>query len=202
MSVFWHEVSVEAGCPTAGVLFNIKRNAKRRFKYAVCRLRRRKEFLIREKFACSFAARKKDRFWSEVRWLNHVKKSCVPSVDGICGTQHIADLFSSKFESLLNNFHLQTPTFTHPILTLTLYVQWFEDDVIDAICQLKSKKTGASGIISKHLKLSCSVTAVPLSRFLSSIERHGYSLSVPFFNFTTLVHATDATWFNPCPCSK
>ena len=62
MSVFWHRVWVEAGCPSAGVLFNIKRNVKKRFKYAVRRLKHRKEFLIREKFACAFAARNKDKF--------------------------------------------------------------------------------------------------------------------------------------------
>ena len=43
MSIFWHKVWVEAGCPSAGVLFNIKRNTKSRFKYAVRRLKRRKE---------------------------------------------------------------------------------------------------------------------------------------------------------------
>ena len=95
-------VWVEAGCPSAGVLFNIKRNSKKRFKYAVRRLKCRKEFLIREKFACAFAARKKDKFWSEVRRLNHVKKSCAPSVDGTSNAQHIADLFSSRFSGVLN----------------------------------------------------------------------------------------------------
>ena len=102
MSVFWHRVWVEAGYPSAGILFNIKRNAKLRLKYAVRRLKRRKDFLVREKLARAFAARKKYKFWSEVRRLNHVKKSCAPSIDGTSNIQQIADLFSSKFAGILN----------------------------------------------------------------------------------------------------
>ena len=32
-SNFWYKVWVEAGCPSSGVLFSIKKNAKRRYKY-------------------------------------------------------------------------------------------------------------------------------------------------------------------------
>ena len=102
MSIFWDKVWVEAGCPSAGVLFNIKRNTKSRFKYAVCRLKRRKEYLIRERFASSFTSRKKYQFSCEVRRLNRVRKSIAPCVGGVTGAQHIANLFSSRFESLLN----------------------------------------------------------------------------------------------------
>ena len=37
---FWHKVWVEAGCPSSGVLFSIKKNAKSRYKYAHRRLKR------------------------------------------------------------------------------------------------------------------------------------------------------------------
>ena len=180
MSVFWHRVWVEAGCPSAGVLFNIKRNAKKRFKYAVRRLKHRKEFLIREKFACAFAARNKDKFWSEVRRLNHVKMSCAPSVDGTSNAQHIADLFSSRFSGVLNKHSSPSP---NPLLlkiqsSLSSSVSddlcFTEDDIIDAIGQLKSKKSGAGYVISEHLKLSRSVIALPLSQLFTSIVRHGY----------------------------
>ena len=93
---------MEGGCPSAGVIFNINRNAKMRLKCGVCCLKRRREFLVREKFACAFAAGKKDNFLSEVRWLHHVKKSCAPSVDGTSKAQHFADLFSSRFAGIQN----------------------------------------------------------------------------------------------------
>ena len=38
-SVFWHNVWTEAGCPSAGVLSSIKKQAKKRFKYEVRHLK-------------------------------------------------------------------------------------------------------------------------------------------------------------------
>ena len=43
---FWHKVWEEAGCPSSGFLFNIKKNAKSRYKYAVRRIKRRQNHLV------------------------------------------------------------------------------------------------------------------------------------------------------------
>ena len=58
-SVFWHKVWEEAGCPTSGVLSDIKRHAKKRYKYEIRRLKRRKQFLLRDRLARSFARKKR-----------------------------------------------------------------------------------------------------------------------------------------------
>ena len=44
---FWHLAG-------SGVLFNIKREAKRSFKSSVCRLKKRQQYLVRDKLAKSF----------------------------------------------------------------------------------------------------------------------------------------------------
>ena len=127
MSIFWHKVWVEAGCPSAGVLFNIKRNTESRFKYAVRRqLKRRKEYLIRE-FCSSFTSREKDQFWCEVRQLNRVRKSIAPCVDGVTGAQHIANLFSSRFESLLNKHPPSSPPDLLSSVQASLSSSMYED---------------------------------------------------------------------------
>ena len=59
---FWHKVWLEAGCPSLGVLFHIKRCAKSRYKYAVRQLKCRHHFILREKLAKSFARKRKDDF--------------------------------------------------------------------------------------------------------------------------------------------
>ena len=80
---FWHRVWEEAGCPSAGVLFNIKRAAKRRFKYEVRCLKRKRQVMLRNKLAHSFARKKKDKFWSDVKRLNRSGYSSLPpTVDG------------------------------------------------------------------------------------------------------------------------
>ena len=181
MSIFWHKGWVEAGCPSAGVLFNIKGNTESRFKDAVRRqLKRRKEYLIREKFASSFTSRKKDQFWCEVRRLNRVRKSIAPCVDGVTGAQHIANLFSSRFESLLNKHPPSSPSdllsSVQAYLSSSVYedISFTEDEVYDAIGQLRSKMSDTTGIFTEHLKLSRSVIALPLSLFFTTIVRHGH----------------------------
>ena len=184
ISVFWHRVWVEAGCPSPGVPFNIKRKAKTRFKYAVRRLKRRRDFLVREKLACAFTARNKQKFWSEVRHLNHVKKSYAPSIDGISDPPHIADLFSSKFAGILNKHSSPSPNHLLSQIQSSLSSSpsedlcYTEDDVTEAICRLKSKKSGAGCVTSEHLKFSHTVIALPLSQLFTSILRHGYMPSL------------------------
>ena len=163
--------------PSASVLFNIKRNAKLRFEYAVRRLKRRKDFLICEKLARAFAARKKYKFWSEVRRLNHVKKSCAPSIDGTSNIQQIADFVSYKFAGI----HSSSPL--NPLLSqiqsslsssMFQDLHFTDDDVTKAIGQLKPKKSGAGCVTSEHLRFSHSVIALPLSQLFTSIAHHGY----------------------------
>ena len=183
MSIFWHRVWVETGYPCSGVLFNIKRNAKKRFKYAVRRLKRRRDYLVREKLASAFSTRDKNRFWSEVRRLNHIRKSSAPSIDNTSDIQQIANLFASKFAGVLNKCSSSSSaarnslwsqiqsSLSPPMLQNLLFT---EDDVANAIGQLKNKKSGTGPILSEHLKLSHNVIALPLSQLFTCIVRHGY----------------------------
>ena len=42
---FWYQVWVEAGCPSNGVLSQIKKRSKQRFKYAVRKIRRQQSYI-------------------------------------------------------------------------------------------------------------------------------------------------------------
>ena len=99
---FWHKVWEEAGCPSSGVLFNVKKHSKARFKYAVHRLKRRQHILLREKLARSFASKNFNKFWDDVRRLNKSKSSSPPVVDGVRDSKIISSIFASKFDRLLN----------------------------------------------------------------------------------------------------
>ena len=66
-SCFWHMVWVEAGRPSSGTLFNIKREAKRSFKSSVRHLKRRQQYLVRDKLAKSFASKKRTHFGQRLR---------------------------------------------------------------------------------------------------------------------------------------
>ena len=44
-AILWHNIWSESGCPSSGVLFQIKKNEKKRYKYEVRRLRRQWEHI-------------------------------------------------------------------------------------------------------------------------------------------------------------
>ena len=91
---FWHKVWLQAGCPS-GVLFNNKKSAKSRYKYAHRRLMHRQHYLLQEKLSQPFC-------WD----INKLKKSSkpheTPVIDGVSGPCHIANLFGSKLDVTLN----------------------------------------------------------------------------------------------------
>ena len=103
----------EAGCPKSGVLSQIKKTTKSRYKYWVRRLKRRQNILLQKKLALLFRRKSKKGFWSEVRRLNQSHSSYTPFVDGVSGDENIANLFATKSEGLL------TPTLPSLILLFT-----------------------------------------------------------------------------------
>ena len=175
---FWYKIWEEAGCPNAGVLFQIKRNAKRRYKYEVRRLVRRQKYLLQNKLATSFAEKRKNSFWSHVRKLNRSSNTLAPTVDGVCGGKHIANMFASKLKGTLNthssSLHLHSSF--HSALTESdvCDVTFSEADVLEAISRLKLGKSDAEGVHSEHVTLASSALASPLAMFFTSLLRHGY----------------------------
>ena len=81
----WYEIWEEAGCPTSGVLFQIKKNTKTRYKYEVRRLKCRQNVMLQKKLALLCGRKNKKRFWSEIHRLNHSHLNLPPVVDGVSG---------------------------------------------------------------------------------------------------------------------
>ena len=54
---FWYRLWEDAGHPSSGVLFQIKKNTKTRYKYEIRRLKRRQNVLLQDKFASLFASK-------------------------------------------------------------------------------------------------------------------------------------------------
>ena len=180
-SNFWYKVWIEAGCPSAGVLSIIKKQTKKRYKYEVRRLKRRQQYHLRGQLARSFAMKQKDTFWSDIKRLNKPKTSqSSPLVDGVSDSSNIANNFASKYSALLNKHSSASLssilTSVQSSLTISCLndVIILEDHVAEAISQLKSNKSDASGITSEHIKFASPVIAYPLSTLFTAILRHGH----------------------------
>ena len=61
MPNFWYKVWSEAGHPSTGILSDIKKNPKRKYKYHIRELKRKQNNLNRERLAKSFPDKRKDR---------------------------------------------------------------------------------------------------------------------------------------------
>ena len=161
-----------------GVLFQIKKNAKTRYKYEVRRLKRRQDNLLQNnKLAKLFTRNEKKKFWSEIRWLNHTQPRSIPCVDGVSGSTSIANIFASKFKGVLNRNPNALQTSFYSTLqssvtdTLISEVYFSEEDVEEAIHELNPRKYDVGGVCTEHLKFASSVISESLAPFFTSVAR-------------------------------
>ena len=103
-------------------------------------------------------------------------------MDGISGGNNIANMWASKLSNLLPTAPLpeihSTCTSLNSKSSLSdsqlssIYVT--EDDVLDAISQIKMHKSDSCGLSSEHLKSSASAISDSPAVFFTTILRHGY----------------------------
>ena len=177
---FWYKVWYEAGFPSSGVLYQIKKLAKTHFKYEARRLKRGQEKFLKCKLASLFAKKKKSSFWSTVKSLNRRSTGQADTVDGVSGERGIANLMASKLENILNTH----PSVSRDQLSSSVNslvssskladIHVTEDEVIDAILSLKPHKSDASGMSTELLKCVIPIVTKPLAALLTASLRHGY----------------------------
>ena len=100
----------EMGCPTSGVLFQIKKNTKTRYIYEVRHLTHRQNVML-QKIALFCGRKNKKRFLSEIRRHNHSHLNLPPVVDGVSGSRNIANYFCLKILGCVKH-----STSTHSLL--------------------------------------------------------------------------------------
>ena len=166
---FWHKLWNDAGCPSSGVLFQLKQNTKKKYKREVRRLTRRQKFLLQKKLARSFSKKNKNSFWADVKSSS---TSAAPTVDNMHDCGDIANVFASNYKTILNTHSLGS----HLSLNSTLDSLLTEEevcgdefsghDVLEAILQLKMGKADAEGIFSEQLIFASTALTEPLASFL------------------------------------
>ena len=180
---FWYNIWNEAGRPPSGILSDIKKSTKRKYKSSVRQLKRKQNQLKREKLAKSFAKNKKDGFWSAVKQLKRGSTSRVSVVDDCTDSSDIANIFASNICRLLNT---HSPALRNSMLASTKSkltaneltgMSMSEDEVYDAVSSLKNRKTDSLGLSSEHLKYACPVIVHDLSAFFTACFRHCYILA-------------------------
>ena len=179
---FWHKVWSDCGCPTSGVLFQIKKNSKRRFKYEVRQLCHRRNHLQRENLATAISYSNSQEFWKQVKKLSKPSSGAMSSssiIDGCNSDIEISNIFTSKLESLLNSVpdisrtnlqHCVKDSITPSALSSVFITQ---EIVYDSISQLKRNKNDGSVLSSNHFIYAKDVLSTSLSKLFPAMIRHG-----------------------------
>ena len=180
-SQLWHKLWVDAGSPSAGVLFQLKKRAHRRYKYAVRRVRRKEEYLKRTRLAEALLNDPNRNFWSEVRrFVGHHKSVPTSAVDGVSGPENIANLWCSHFKQLYNT--VDGSASTDLLSALDSGISHDELDRISisaevievAIGKLKRGKSDGDTLMSNHIIEAPSSICQFLARLFTSMLRHGF----------------------------
>ena len=123
--------------------------------------------MLQDKLAGLSAQNNLKDFWSQIN-RSH-SSSTSPVVDGLCDSKSIANRFATHFSGVLNthssdNFHSFAQS---SVNSCHLSEVSFSDvDVLEAISQLKPKKSDSDGICSEHLRYASSSVAKSLAIFL------------------------------------
>ena len=152
-AMFWHKFWKDNGSPNRGVIFDIRRKTRWQYHRALKLVKRNKENIKAERMANGLSG---TGFWSDVkRTLGH-SKSLPNTVDGVQGSENIADLFQQKYNELYNSVGYDT----HQMAALKREI---DDDILcerydtfkiftayDIECNIKFIKTGKSGGTHGH----------------------------------------------------
>ena len=183
-AAFWHKVWCDCGHPTSGVLFQIKKNTKKRFKYEVRRLRRQAEHVKREMLGIALSRNRQSDFWKTVRRIAKSSKgtmSSVPIVDGYSSDLDISNTFSAKIKNLLNSntsldscssllSNIESSLSSSDLASISVSTS----TIAEAISHLKPNKSDGSLLSSNHFIHASSTLIDVLSQLFTSILRHGY----------------------------
>lgn len=113
-SILRHKIWQKSGCPSSGILIQLKKCAKSRYKYAVRRLIRSQDMLRAWKMADALFATKAIDFWLEVKWWKPGKRSVPPMIDDVHGGDYIAKMGDLNLES------------SFLLLILILHLAWLQ----------------------------------------------------------------------------
>ena len=110
VDVRWILFSIKFGlnAVSSGVLFQIKKKTKKRYKYEVRRLRWQHERIIRDRLGIALSQSSHRDFWKEVHnititFSSKGRGSSAPIVDGCSSDADISSAFSAKLCDLLNS---------------------------------------------------------------------------------------------------
>ena len=161
------KVWVEAGCPSSGVLARICVRYKRRYKYTVRRVKRRRHHTIRKKIGSALSSKDNRTFWKEVKSSDTGRSQPTSVVDGYSSDVDVCNTFKLKLSAILKS--------TKSSFDDSRISDFLSSISSDEISGIRISPTVVSQS-SNHLKLASPVLSTFLSDsdFFNICLRHSY----------------------------
>ena len=177
-ALLWNRIWSECGCPINGVLSQIRKKAKSRYKYAVRSAKRRKDSIISKKITSALSTKQNRLFWQEVKRLKRskaTKRSRSPIVDGFTDSSDVTDNFRSKLSRILNSVDEDVASLSFlQEVNYPVNLSIDTNTVSESLARLKTGKNDCTQLSSYHLLLASPVIDSFLAKFFTVIIRHSF----------------------------
>ena len=178
-SIAAHGLWKSAGKPPDGFLFNLKKNAKYRYKLAIRDSARAAEEEFSDDMYESLCNKEINQFWKTWKNKTRVGPPAVSMVDGTVQPREIADKFANYFKQNYGSasIGLLEPNNDYPLTTNYETKKWLFNlnDVCIAMKGLQiGKSAGEDRISPEHIKFAHDSLAKHLLQLFNMIMCHGY----------------------------
>lgn len=162
----------EAGKPKQGPVFDLKRATNANFKYALRYIKRKETTMRADSLAKKLQCNNHYEFWNEIRVMNNAKTSLPSNINGVSGSNEIAELWRRHYCDLFNSVKNDQIVIDNVDFSDSMVVQ--SDEVYEAILQLGNNKAcGLDRITAEHLKYSSHRLHPLLSLCFTGFLTHG-----------------------------
>ena len=177
-SIFWHWVWTECGRPTEGAIVDLYKSCKRRYHYAVRRIRRQERALRNAQMAEHISNNNTRDFWREVSKIKPRSKAIPPHIDGLTDNMDICDSFAKRYKTLYNSLPSDCDIIEERIkqcVKETNKCHFNLEHINKAINKLKKQKDdGDKGLVSDMVILSSELWRSEVVKLINAMFVHGY----------------------------
>lgn len=203
LALTYHQMWKDAGRPNCGELFNLRKQTRADYHYAIRKVKQKENVIRSEKMSNSLLCNDSKKFWYDVKKMKGNKNIVPLTVDDVRGDKNIANLFADKYGELYTSVESDKHSLNDIKNCINCRVDAMNDkdirdcmfkmnDLLNAIkCVSKGKSDGQSGLFSDHIIHCPDQFFVTLLRLYNSMLVHGVSPS-----------RLKSSWLIPIPKNK
>ena len=162
------------GRPRHGPIFELKKRAQARYKYAIRFIKRNSERIKNDNMALKFI-NNDHSVWRDINRDSNPRLPIPNKIDDICGSSNIADFWKQHYSNIYNCVQNSSYSFTHDFAEHELIPVVSLHEIYEAIYDIKNVHSkGLDGLTISHFKLASRKMIIFLSLCFQSMLVHGY----------------------------